>query len=67
MTFLMGESAFNWLERITYRGAIGFFYESTWGGIFAHALFFIIAFFAILGFIGTMKVILFGFKKKKKY
>ena len=65
MKFLVGEGGWSWLERATYRGAIGFFYDNTWGGVLAYA---IVAIICILAVIGLITVIgwLFGRRGKKK-
>lgn len=68
MTFLIGESGWDWLERATYRGGIGMYYNTTWGGVLTYLVFGLICLFTIIGVITTLKFIvslLFGKKKKE--
>lgn len=65
MKFLMGESGWSWLERVTYRGGIGLFYSSTWGGVLAYIVFAAVCILAVIGLI-TVIGFLFGRKGKKK-
>lgn len=68
MTFLIGEGGWSWLERATYRGGIGFYYDSTWGGVLTYLVVGLICLFAIIGVICTLKFIfskIFGRKKKE--
>ena len=68
MTFLMGEGTWDWLERATYRGGIGFYYDSTLGGVLTFFVVGLICLFAIIGVICTLKFIfsaIFGQKKKE--
>lgn len=67
MTFIFGgEESWAWLERIKYRGAIGLFYENTWGAILTFLVFGIFSALAVIGLITVCKWILFGIKRKKK-
>ena len=59
-----GEDWVGYLERMTYRGAIGVFYKDTLGGIVAYALAAVIAFLALIGLFTVIKW-LFTRKKKK--
>ena len=65
MKFLMGENGWSWLERATYRGAIGLFYDTTWGGLLAYTIFAVICILAAIGLITVLKL-LFSRKRKKK-
>lgn len=66
MKFLIGEGGWSWLERATYRGAIGLFYEDTLGGLLAYLIFGVICILSLIGLWTVLKVILFGFPTKKK-
>lgn len=63
--FLGGEGFWQWLERATYRGAIGLFYKDTLTGILAYAIVIIIAILAIIGLISVIGWIISHPKKKK--
>ena len=65
MKCLIGEGGWSWLERATYRGAIGLFYDSTWGGVLAYIIFGLICILAIIGLICVI-AFLFGRKRGKK-
>ncbi len=65
MKFIIGEGGWSWLERATYRGGIGLFYNDTWGGLLAYAIFGILCILAIIGLITTI-TFLFSRKGKKK-
>lgn len=60
-----GESFLEWLDRATYDGAIGLFYNDTWGGILAYLIVGLLCLFAVIGII-TVLGWLFGGKKKGK-
>ena len=60
-----GEDWVGYLERMTYRGAIGVFYKDTLGGMAAYAIAGIIALLTLIGLFTTIKW-LFTRKKKKK-
>lgn len=64
MKFIIGEGGFNWLERISYRGAIGIFYNSTWAGLLTYIIFAAVCILAIIGLIAVIKTI--GKKKTSK-
>lgn len=66
MKFLIGEGGWSWLERATYRGAIGFFYDSTWGGVLTYAIVAIICILAVIGLITVLGWLFSGMKGKKK-
>ena len=59
-----GEDWIGYLERMTYRGAIGVFYKDTLGGIAAYAIATVIAFLALIGLFTVIKW-LFTRKKRK--
>lgn len=63
MKLIIGESGWSWLERITYRGAIGLFYDSTWGSVLTYLIFGIICILAVIGFITVLKLLFFRGKK----
>lgn len=65
MKFIIGESGWSWLERATYRGAIGLFYDNTLGGILAYLIFGIVAILAIIGFFTVLKWLFFRRKRKE--
>lgn len=65
MKFIIGESGWSWLERATYRGAIGLFYDNTLGGILAYLIFGIVAILAIVGFFTVLKWLFFRRKRKE--
>jgi len=63
MKFIIGaEDGWGWLERATYRGAIGFFYDDTWGGVLAYL---IVGLICLLAVIGLITVIRFIFRPRK--
>ena len=59
-----GESFLEWLDRATYDGAIGLFYNGTWGGVLAYLIVGLLCLFAVIGFI-TVLCLLFRPRKKK--
>ena len=65
MKFIIGESGWSWLERATYRGTIGLFYDNTLGGILAYLIFGIVAILAIVGFFTVLKWLFFRRKRKE--
>ena len=66
MQFIMGEDWTTLLQRMSYRGVIGFFYDSTWGGVLTYLICGLIAIFAVIGVIAVIKWLFFGRKKKDK-
>lgn len=58
-----GESSLGWLERMTYRGAIGIFYTSTWEGVLAYLIMALLIVLAVIGLITVIKSL---FKRKEK-
>ncbi len=66
MKFIIGEGFQDWMTWATHWGAIGLFWDTTAGGICAYALFAAFCLFAVIGFLTTLKWILFGGKKKKR-
>lgn len=58
-----GEDIWTYLERMTYDGVIGLFYDNTWMGLLAHVIVFALVFFALIGVIATLKFLF--FRKKK--
>ncbi len=65
MTFLYGESGMDWLERATYRGGVGFYYDTTLGGILTFIVVGLICLFTVIGIIATIKFLFIGRKKKE--
>lgn len=66
MKFIIGgEDWWGWLERASYRGAIGIFYESTWSGVLAYALLAIVAILAVIGLLTVISWIITIPKRKK--
>lgn len=63
MKFMAGESAVDFFERLMYRGGIGIFYNSTFGGIIAWILFFAICICTIVGAVTIIKWIVKGRKR----
>ena len=63
MKFIIGEGGWSWLERASYRGAIGLFYNSTWEGVLTYLIFGIICVLAVVGLFTVLNLI-FGRKKK---
>lgn len=66
MKFLMGEGGWSWLERATYRGGIGLFYDTTLGGVLAYVIFAIVCLLAVIGLITVIGWLFGGMKGKKK-
>lgn len=68
--FFGGESGWAYLERMTYDGVIGVFWNNTLNGLLAYLLVFALFLFALIGVITTLKFLmgkLFGKKKKTRY
>ncbi len=65
MKFLIGEGSWSQLERAMYRGGIGLFYNSTWGGVLAYVIFAIVCILAVVGLITIIGFIFNGRSKKK--
>lgn len=63
MKFIIGEDFWTMLERATYRGAIGLYYDSTWSGVLAYIIFAAIIIFAVIGLITVLKMV-FGIGNK---
>lgn len=66
MRFIIGESGWTYLERLSYRGVIGIFFEDTLSGVLSYLIFGLICFFTIIGIISTIKFLLFGIHRKPK-
>lgn len=58
-----GENGFAWLERASYHGAIGLFYNDTWGGVLAYL---VVGLLCLLATIGLITVLIFLFRPRKK-
>ena len=54
MKFIFSESGWSYLERLTYRGVIGLFYDSTLTGLASYLVF---ALFSVLALIGAFTVL----------
>ncbi len=65
MKFMIGEGIWNQLERMAYRGGVGFYYESTLGGVLTFIVVGLICLFTVIGIIATIKFLFFGRKKKE--
>ena len=66
MKFVIGaEDFWGWLDRATYKGAIGLFYNDSWSGLLAYLIVGLIVIFAVIGFIAVLKLLLFRPKKTK--
>lgn len=65
MKFLIGEGGWSWLERASYRGGIGLYYNTTLGGVLTYLIFGLICLFTFIGIVTVLKFILFGKKKKE--
>ncbi len=65
MKFLIGEGGISYLERLTYRGVIGLFYESTWDGVLAYIIFGLFCIFAVVGLVTVLKTIFLRHTKKE--
>lgn len=65
MKFLIGEGGISYLERLTYRGVIGLFYESTLQGVLAYIIFGLFCIFAVIGLITVLKWLFVGRPKKE--
>lgn len=66
MKFVIGaEDFWGWLDRATYKGAIGIFYNDTWSGVLAYILLGLLVLFAFIGIIATLKFLFFRPKKPK--
>lgn len=64
MKLIVGaESGWGWLERASYHGAIGLFYNDTWGGVLAYLM---VGLLCILAVIGLFTVLSFLFRPRKK-
>ena len=63
MKFIIGEGLWNMIDRLSYRGGIGLFFNSTFTGLLAYALFFL---FCILAAIGLFTVIRWIISSKKR-
>lgn len=55
MKFIAGENLWSYLDRLSYRGGIGIFYESTFGGVLAWLIFALIAICTIVGLITIIR------------
>lgn len=67
MKFICGDDLMSILERLTYRGAIGLFYDSTLTGMLAYLLFGLLCLFAAIGLFATLKWLFTRKKKKRPY
>ena len=62
---MFGEGGWSYLERLTYRGFIGFFYENTLMGILTYCIIGLILIFAVIGFLAVIRFLFRGKKKGK--
>lgn len=66
MKFILGgEDGLAWLERMTYDGAIGFFYKDTLGGVLSFLIFGVVCILAVIGLITILKWLIVGRKPKE--
>lgn len=65
MKFIIGEGFMSQLDRFSYRGGIGFYYDSTLGGIITFLVVGLICVFAVIGFITVLKWLFWGIPKKE--
>lgn len=65
MKLLIGEGFLSQLERVLYRGGIGLFYNTTWGGVLTYLIIGLILILAAIGLI-TVIALLFGRRGKTK-
>lgn len=65
MKFLIGEGGLSYLERLSYRGVIGIFFDNTWTGVLSYCIVAIILLLAVIGLIAVLSLI-FNRKKRKK-
>lgn len=66
MKFVIGAEDFlGWLDRATYKGAIGIFYNDTWSGVLAYILFGLIVILAVVGLIAILRLLFFRPRKTK--
>ena len=63
MKFIIGEGLMSQLDRLSYHGGIGFYYDSTLGGIITFLVVGLICVFAVIGFITILKWLFFGIPK----
>ena len=58
MKFIFGGEGFwGWLDRATYRGAIGLFYSNTWSFILAVLILAIVCILAVIGLITVISLL----------
>ncbi len=58
MKLIVGaEDGWGWLERATYKGAIGLFYDDTWSGVLAYIIIGLICLLAVIGLITVIRLI----------
>ncbi len=65
MKFMFGEGGLSYLERLAYRGFIGFFYDTTWTGVLTYCTIGLILILATIGLITVLSWLVGGKKKKK--
>lgn len=65
MRFIMTEDAWERLGSLSYRGVIGLFYDSTWGGVLAFIIVAVVALLAVIGLFSVLRFI-FGGRKPKE-
>lgn len=63
MKFIIGEGGWSYLDRLSYRGVIGIFFDNTWTGLLSYIIVGAILILAIIGLISIFKG---TFKKKNK-
>lgn len=63
MKFIIGEGGWSYLDRLSYRGVIGIFFDNTWTGLLSYIIVAAILILAVIGLIAVFKGL---FKKKSK-
>lgn len=66
MKFIIGEGGWNMLERLSYRGGIGLFFNDTLTGMACYAIFGLTCILAVIGLLTVLKWIIIKPWKKKK-
>ena len=67
MKFLIGEGGWSYLERVSYRGVIGLFFDSTWTGVLSYFLFGLFCILAVIGLVVVLRALPGLIKPKSAY
>lgn len=65
MKFIIGEGGWSMLERASYHGGIGLFFDNTLGGICAYTIFAIFCILAVIGLITVTSWLIRGIKPRE--